>query len=96
MPFPVVAKDMPTLPPMQINLGSPSNTEEVHHSFDEDQVGDDEEQEVETNLVTVAWLDLHERGTVSAVISAGKEEIESNSCACHSSKTKKHRIASGN
>lgn len=75
MPFPVVAKDMPTLPPMQINLGSPSNTEEVHYFFDEDQVGDDEEQEEETNLMTVAWLDLHERGTASAVIRQEKKKL---------------------
>ena len=62
----VLTTDVPTLSPMQMDPESPSNTEDVHHSFDEDQVGDeDEEKEVEANLMTVVEPDSHERGTVT-------------------------------
>lgn len=54
----------PTLPPKQIDPESPFNTEDVHHSFYEDKVrAEDEGQDVEANLMTVAELESHERGT---------------------------------
>ena len=70
---------VPTLPPFQIGPDSPSNTDNidfdavVHHPFDEEKEQHEEEEEGGTAMA-VAEPGHNERGSVSAVTSAGKSK----------------------